>query len=285
MAESLTGLAHAKVNLVLEVLGKRDDGYHEIDTILQEIDLADVVTVTPAAEWSLHVSGPRSAGVPVDDTNLALKAAKLLAVRCGGGTLRIDLEKHIPAAGGLGGGASDAAAVLTLAGRLWQGVTADDIQEAANAVGSDEAFFLVGGAARARGRGELVTALPPLPAHDVVLFVPAQTIERKTARMFAAIDRHAFDDGAVAARFAEAPPEFLSSALTFNAFERVAFDLFPWLADLWADLEERTRFPIRLCGAGPCLFWVGREGEGEYIADRATGADCEVILAKTVNRQ
>ena len=279
-------MAHAKVNLVLEVLGVRPDGYHEIDTILQELELADVVTVEPSASWSITKSGPRTAGVPLDETNLALKAAKLLAERVPGSfPVAIHLEKHVPAAGGLGGGASDAATVLKLLANLWPGVTQQDLQAVAEAVGSDEAFFLVGGLARAQGRGERVTSLPALPAHDVVLFVPRLTIERKTARMFAALDRHAFDDGAVAAQFAASPPEFLSSAMTFNAFERVAFDLFPWLAKLWADLEERTRFPVRLCGAGPCLFWIGRQGEGQDIAERAAGADCEVILTRTVGRE
>lgn len=286
MAESLTGLAHAKVNLVLEVLGQRGDGYHEIDTVLQETELADVVTVSPAADWTITADGPRAAGVPLDETNLALKAARLLAERVRGSfPVTISLEKHIPAAGGLGGGASDAATTLRLLQRMWAAASDAELVAVANAIGSDEAFFLVGGTARAQGRGERVTRVPGLAPHDAVLFIPRETIDRKTARMFAAIDQHAFDDGAVARNFVENPPEVMTSALVFNAFERVAFDLFPRLAELWADLEERTRMPVRLCGAGPCLFWIGREGEGEYIAERATGADCGVILTRTVNRE
>lgn len=284
MDESLTGPAHAKVNLVLEVLGKREDGYHEIDTILQEIELADVVTIEQSASWSITTSGPRAAGVPVDETNLALKAAKLLAARVPGSfPVAINLEKHIPAAGGLGGGASDAATTLRLLQRLWAGASDEDLLAVANAIGSDEAFFLAGGTARAQGRGERVTPLPDLPPHDVVLFIPRETVDRKTARMFAAIDQHGFDDGSVARNFVERPPGVLTSSMVFNAFERVAFDLFPWLAGLWADLEERTRMPVRLAGAGPCLFWIGREGEGQYIAERAQGADCEIILTRTVS--
>lgn len=286
MAESLTALAHAKVNLVLEVLGKREDGYHEIDTVLQEIELADVVTVERSSGWSITTSGPRAAGVPLDDTNLALKAASLLAERVPGSfPVTIHLEKRIPSAGGLGGGASDAATTLKLLARLWDGVADTDMRAVADAVGSDEAFFMTGGTARAQGRGERVTPLPDLPPHDVVLFVPRETIDRKTARMFAAIDQHGFDDGEVSRSFVERPPEVVTSAMVFNAFERVAFDMFPWLAELWAGLEERTRVPVRLCGAGPCLFWIGREGEGEYIAERAAGADCEVILTRTVARE
>ena len=283
MAETLAAKAHAKVNLVLEVLGKRPDGYHEVDTILQEIELADIVTIEPAVGWSITVSGPRAKGTPADDSNLALRAARLLAERVDGSPVHIHLEKHIPAAGGLGGGASDAATTLRLLQKLWAHPTEDDMREVANRVGSDEAFFLVGGTARAQGRGARLTSLPSLSAHDVVLFVPGQTIERKTPRMFAALAKHPFDEPLLVALFQAQPPRELTMEGTFNAFERVAFDLFPWLATLWEDLEGRTGATIRLCGAGPCMFWIGPEG-GAAIAGAAQGADCEVFLTKTVAR-
>ena len=284
MPEGLTGPAHAKVNLVLEILGKRPDGYHEIDTILQEIELADVVTVTPAEDWPATVSGPRAVGTPTDDSNLALRAAKLLSERVRrAAPVAIHLEKHIPAAGGLGGGASDAATTLRLLQRLWSGVSDGDLVEVANAVGSDEAFFFVGGTARAQGRGERVTPLPPIRPREVVLFVPPETIDHKTARMFEALGKLSFDSGSVAAEFAANPPIFVTMESTFNAFERVAFDLFPWLAALWEDLERRTGETIRLCGAGPCMFWIGASG-GESVASAAKGADCEMILTRTVVR-
>ncbi|MEO8541158.1 MAG: 4-(cytidine 5'-diphospho)-2-C-methyl-D-erythritol kinase, partial [bacterium] len=125
MPDSVTGLAHAKVNLVLEVLGLRPDGYHEIDTVLQEVELTDVVTVAASEQWAVTATGPRSHGVPADDTNLALKAARLLGERVQASPVTIELEKHIPAAGGLGGGASDAATTLMLLAKLWPGVTAE----------------------------------------------------------------------------------------------------------------------------------------------------------------
>lgn len=283
MAEPLRGLAPAKVNLVLEILGRRDDGYHEIDTVLQELEIADVVEVAPAAEWGIEVTGPRVNGTPADETNLALKAARLLAEGCPlSGPVRIRLEKHIPAAGGLGGGASDAATTLRLLQQLWDAPEAA-VRSVAESVGSDEAFFLLGGTARATGRGEHITPLSPLAPHDAVLFVPPQTIEGKTARMFAALGQLPFDSGSIAASFASSPPGTVTMESTFNAFERVAFDLFPWLADLWEDVEQRTGETIRLCGAGPCLFWIGAEG-GEAVANAAQGADCEVVLTRTVAR-
>ena len=78
------------------------------------------------------------------------------------------------------------------------------------------------------------------------------------------------------------PPGKFSSALAFNAFERVAFDLFPWLANCWEDLETRIGEPVRLAGAGPCLFWIGPAGSGDGVRQAAQGADCQVVLTRTV---
>jgi 4-diphosphocytidyl-2-C-methyl-D-erythritol kinase len=281
MADVLRGEAPAKVNLVLEVLGKRPDGYHEIDTILQELELSDTVEVEVGAPWSISVSGETAAGTPADDSNLALRAARLFLDRFEpGGSAAIRLEKRIPAASGLGGGASDAATVLKLLQWRLPAASRDDLLVLGNGLGSDEAFFLEGGTARAQGRGELVTRLKGLAQHDVVLFIPPATIERKTARMFAALDRLPFDTGTVAQQFAERQRQSLSSADVFNAFERVAFELFPGLVGLWEDLETRIGEPVRLAGAGPTLFWIGPSG-GTEVARAAEGAACSVVSTRT----
>lgn len=286
MPERLSGLACAKVNLVLEVLGKRADGYHEIDTVLQEIELADRVSIEPSEKWAIEVTGPRAKGTPADESNLALKAAMLLAERVSYSfPCLIRLEKQIPAAGGLGGGASDAVAAMRMLAKAWPATTEDDIIAVCLAIGSDERFFVHGGTARAEGRGDRVTPLPDLPPHDVVLFVPPATIERKTARMFAELARHPFDSGDVARQFASNQHGRFASALVFNAFERVAFDLFPWLAELWQILEQRIGEPVRLAGAGPCLFWIGPDGAGERVAAACAGSTCEVIPTRTVSRR
>ncbi|MBK9344693.1 MAG: hypothetical protein IPN07_17045, partial [Dehalococcoidia bacterium] len=115
------------------------------------------------------------------------------------------------------------------------------------------------------------------------LFIPLLTIGQKTPRMFAALDRYPFDSGSVAEQFARERPQRVSNEVTFNAFERVAFELFPWLAALWRDLEERIGEAVRLAGAGPCLFWIGKSGRGETVAAKAAGADCEVISTRTVS--
>lgn len=282
MANVLTGKAPAKVNLVLEVTARRDDGYHEIDTILQTLELADDVEVVLQRGDGVRVDGPYAAGTPPDTSNLAWRAAAGLAALCGKSTHRlgIRLTKRIPAAGGLGGGASDAATVLRLLQSPW-GATDAQLQDVANNIGSDEAFFLLGGTARAQGRGERVSPLPPLRPHGVVLFIPPATLERKTARMFAALERLPMDAGGVAETFARRTPGQFTSADVHNAFERVAFDVFDGLHDLWAALEGRTGEPIRLAGAGPTLFWIGDERAGASIAGAAAGLACTVIQSAT----
>jgi 4-diphosphocytidyl-2-C-methyl-D-erythritol kinase len=281
--ETLSAGAPAKINLVLEVCGKREDGYHELSTVLQTLELADTVTLSHAPTPGVTVSGPYAPGTPADATNLAWRAAEHLAQRVGGSVdgLHVHLEKHIPAAGGLGGGASDAATTLRLLQRWWPRATDDDLLAAANAVGSDEAFFLCGGTALATGRGESVWPLPGIPRHGVVLFIPATTLERKTARVFAALAGQPFDDGSVAAAFAAHPPAGIAAADVYNAFERVALDLFPGLAALWEALEQRTGDPVRLAGAGPTLFWIGSVDRAPAIAAAGDGLPCTTVLTAT----
>ncbi len=285
--DRLAGRAPAKVNLVLEVTGKRTDGYHEIDTVLQTLELADRVVLSFGGEGGIKVSGPFAAGTPDDESNLAWRAAVALARRRGQETNfpRISLEKNIPAAGGLGGGASDAATTLRLLQSRWPGVTEAVVQEAAAEVGSDEAFFLAGGTARARGRGEQVEPLTPLERHGVVLFIPPGTLEKKTARMFAALDRHPLDGGDIAARFAGEQSRKIDCTAVYNAFERVAFDEFAGLGELRRALEARLGAPVRLAGAGPTLFWIGPEGDAAGVGAKAAGLQCKVIVTATAGRQ
>lgn len=286
MPESLSAPAPAKVNLALEVLGRRADGYHEIDTILQTIELADTVTITfdhEASEVScVTVGGPCADGCPADRSNLAWRAAEWTAAQTGGSVagVSIQLEKQIPAAGGLGGGASDAATVLRLLQRRDPDISDVLLLEAANAVGSDEAFFLTGGTARARGRGDRVEPLAPLPSHGVVLFVPTVTIERKTARMFAALDEVPDAPGDAAARFADGDHSLDLGVV--NAFDRVADRLFPVLGQLRSEIERRIGRRVSLAGAGPTLFWIGPLAERDAVVAGTAGLDCAVIPTMTV---
>ncbi len=284
--EPLAAPAPAKINLTLEVLALRDDGYHEIDTVLQTLELADRVTLVPdGGGLTVEACGPFASGTPCDDSNLAVQAVIALCRLTGRAVpgLAIRLEKYIPPAGGLGGGASDAATVLRLLQRQWGDVPDEAATSAANAIGSDEAYFLLGGTARATGRGESLTPLPGLPERGVVLFVPPFTLERKTAVMFRALDALQFDTGVVTRAFVARPPGEFSSVDVFNAFERVAFAVFPELSLLWQQLEDRIGEPVRLAGAGPTLFWIGSPEESQRVAASAAGLPCTVIQTKTAS--
>ena len=154
-------VAPAKLTLGLRITGRRDDGYHLIDAEMVSLDLHDILTIDRARE-GLSVHGPFAAGVPVDASNLVARALALIGCRA-----HLAIDKRIPPGGGLGGGSTDAAAVLR-----WGGVT--DPAEAAG-VGADVGFCLVGGRARVRGIGDVVDPLPHVE-RTVTLVVPPLTV-------------------------------------------------------------------------------------------------------------
>lgn len=175
----------AKVNLSLRVHGRRPDGFHEVSTVLQTIDLCDRLEIQRVDPRSpLHIEIP-GGGAPADDSNLVLKAARAFFAVLGEPArgVRFRLEKRIPAGSGLGGGSSDAAAALlglqSLRGRP---LDARQLQAVGAAVGSDVPFFLVGGTALATGRGELVEALDDIPPAPMLVVVPA--VEVSTAEVY-----------------------------------------------------------------------------------------------------
>ncbi len=284
MSAELSGPAPAKINLTLEIGETRPDGYHELASVLQTLALADEVALRPAAARAIAIEGPFAAGAPADAGNLVWRAIDALAEAVGRAPepFQVRLVKRIPAAGGLGGGASDAATALRLLARRWPQADEAALARAAAATGSDEPFFLAGGTALVEGRGERVTPLPDLPPHDVVLFVPRETLAGKTAALFAALDRDGRRDGfGRGAALARRPPARLTPDTLFNGFERVAFDCFPGLAALRERIEARIGEPVRLAGAGPTLFWIGPPERAEGVRASAAGLDCAVIATAT----
>jgi 4-diphosphocytidyl-2-C-methyl-D-erythritol kinase len=166
-------VAPAKLNLGLAVVGKRADGYHDLLTIFQAIDLADELEFRPGARGiELQVDGED--GIPEGSENLVVRAAESLAKARGIPPLaRVRLRKRIPAGSGLGGGSSDAAAALVALESLW-GIESDPLllRRLALELGSDVPFFLTGGTARGEGRGEILTPLPPPPPLGWLLAIP-----------------------------------------------------------------------------------------------------------------
>ena len=178
----VTAQAPAKLNLALEVVGKRPDGYHDLRTVFQAVDLSDRLRLrTRSAGVALRVRGEEP--VPEGPENLVVRAARLLLERRAPGRgVEILLEKTIPAGAGLGGGSSDAAATLLGLERLWS-LDPDPPERArlALAIGSDVPFFLLGGTALGEGRGEILRPLPPPPELGWLLAVPDYRISTRAA--------------------------------------------------------------------------------------------------------
>jgi 4-diphosphocytidyl-2-C-methyl-D-erythritol kinase len=188
VAEPLTVAAPAKLNLDLLVQGRRPDGYHELDSLVVFTELADRLTLEPAAELSLAVSGPFSGELPEPQANVVLRAAKRLAETAGiGAGARLHLEKHIPIAAGLGGGSTDAAAALHGLVQLWGlklGQT--ELRELALPLGADLPVCLYGRPARVRGLGERLDPIRKLPELPLVLVNPGRPVP--TGAVFAGLD-------------------------------------------------------------------------------------------------
>ncbi len=250
----LTERAPAKLNLTLEVLGKRPDGFHEIRSMVQTIDLADFLTFEDTADVSINCDLPGWSA----QESLVMKAIKLMS----GFTssfqgVSIKIEKHIPLLSGLGGDSSDAAAVLRGLNRLWGlDLSMEKLSESASRLGSDVSFLLQGGTALMEGRGEIVTLLPPPPKAWLVLVVPDVGRQAgKTGRMYAALKPEHFTDGGITERAVTALQrgEF-SAEMLFNAFENIAFDEFNIRRVYVEHLLKMGAPHVHLAGSGPALF-------------------------------
>lgn len=171
-------LAHAKVNLWLNVVGRRADGYHLLDSLVAFVDLADRVEVEPAARLSLTLDGPLAGALEAEPDNLVLKAARLLADRAGvSPRAAIRLSKHVPVAAGLGGGSADAAAVLRALVELWRiAMPEEDLFDLAARLGADVPMCLAGRAAFVSGIGERLAWAPPLPPAAILLVNPRKAL-------------------------------------------------------------------------------------------------------------
>jgi len=248
----------AKVNLALEVLGKRDDGYHEIATVLQAVDLFDRLTVDPAEALSLQTDDPE---LPTDEGNLVIRAARLLQKTAGidrGARLR--LQKRIPVAAGLGGGSSDAAAALTGLNRLW-GLRwpRRRLQELAVQLGMDVPFFLGTGRAVARGRGEQLATLPGGGGYALVLVNPRTPLSTKEVYGAVPVGWHAEPTGTdrVIEALRRRNVSVLAGALT-NNLERVVEPMLPVIGRMKAALLAAGALGAIMSGSGPTVFGLAR---------------------------
>jgi 4-diphosphocytidyl-2-C-methyl-D-erythritol kinase len=264
----LTRQAHAKINLTLDVLGKRPDGYHALASVMTTISLADAITLHPAEDGvvSLECNVPELCG----DDNLVVRAARLVqrATGCDRG-VHIALHKQVPAQGGLGGGSSDAAAVLLGLNQWWNlALAQDQLIDLAAELGSDVPFFIIGGTALIEGRGEFVTPLPPIAPLWLVIVKPPVSIA--TAAVFRALTPAEWSDGAATRdlvstiRAGQMPA--LTDATLFNALEAGVLRAYPAVAEMRRALLDLGAPCVRMSGSGPTLFIpCATQGAAEQI--------------------
>lgn len=240
---AIEGFAPAKINLSLHVTGQRSDGYHSLDSLVMFADVGDRLTVSRAPEMALRVTGPRAFGVPEDARNLCWKAAIAF-----GETVAITLDKHLPAAAGIGGGSSDAAAVLRAMEQLFGRPSAVSPLE----LGADVPVCLLGRAALMQGIGDVVMPvdMPPLPA---ILVNPG--VDVSTPQVFRALTRK---DNAPMAPLpgtggVETVLEWLDGQR--NDLEAPAQEVQPVISDVLAALRglEGARL-ARMSGSGATCF-------------------------------
>jgi 4-diphosphocytidyl-2-C-methyl-D-erythritol kinase len=270
-------IARAKTNLFLEVPRRRDDGFHELDTVFIELATADTLEFERSQEPGVVLEIEGDAELSAGPDNLVVRAGEALRTLAGEKAeslgARVLLRKEIPQGGGLGGGSSDAAAALRGLDALWELQTpAADLARIAAELGSDVAFFLEGGVQRGRGRGEVLEPLPLPPAPlELVLILPG--FPSPTPAVYKALAPHLpsepLEPSALLSALAAGDATALGAAL-FNRLEAPAFDLYP---DLAAFREQLAAAPeaegVLLSGSGSTLIALCAERAGaEALAAR-----------------
>lgn len=278
--------AYAKLNLTFEVLGKRGDGYHEIKTVMQTVNLADRLAIEPWPSLRVECDSSELSG----EVNLVWKAAEALA-RSRGVLPRanIRLQKRIPIAMGLGGGSSDAAAALRVLNDLWGlSATTDELADVAAQIGSDVSFFLWGGTALAEGRGEIVSPLPPIPPFNLTLVFPDLAVNNKTPRMYSRLTPVNYSDGGVTRLLVQLlmggqfVPESIRGCV-YNVFQDIAEWEFPVLSEMRRTVLEEGGPDLHLCGAGPAMFAIpSSEMDHRAVAEALQPMGAGVYLVTTV---
>jgi len=276
--------APAKINLTLEVLGERPDGFHEIRSVIQTIDLYDSLRFNSDRQLRFSCDNPEFI---VEESLVSRAAAMLQEI---GGFSRgatIEIKKRIPLVAGLGGDSSDAAAVLSQLNKLWKmGLSPARLLELASGLGSDVPFFLYGGTALVEGRGEKLKALPPLPRRWVVLLVPPfSRMPGKTARLYASLKASHYTDGQITEKLVKVLNDRrgFKPSMLFNTFENVAFEIFPQLKTYREHFIKLGAYNVHLAGSGPALFaLLDDKFQAENLYARCEGQGLECYLAETL---
>jgi 4-diphosphocytidyl-2-C-methyl-D-erythritol kinase len=260
----------AKINLHLQVVGRRKDGFHDLCTVFQTISLHDDLTISPAGEITLTCGDKH---LPVGDDNLVVRAAKALRdrydVKCG---VRLHLEKRIPAPGGLGGGSSNAALTLLALRKLWDvQIDFDELHSIAASLGSDVPFFLYGGTALGMGRGEIVDPIEDFTEEHMLVVTPGVAVATREAfkRLNArALTKQESKRKLQICRFDLESVDFRYTAFK-NDFETTVFAAYPEVERVKNTLLDLGAGRAMLSGSGGSVFAIFDKNETRQAALKA----------------
>lgn len=247
-------ISPAKINLFLKVLGKRSDGYHELSSLFQTIDLVDILTFETAHEDSVICT---DSSIPTDETNLVLKATQLFRRKTGLKLfLKIYLEKKIPVQAGLGGGSGNAATTLwamnQLAGKPAQ---TQQLQNWSSEIGSDIPFFFSQGTAYCRGRGEIVNSIPSFPSRSCWIVKPLTGLS--TPEVYKTLNKGPLLEQAENSQTQTDLDLFLKKPYYYNELENSAFEINPQLKALKLELQESGFDTVVMTGSGSSFYCFG----------------------------
>jgi 4-diphosphocytidyl-2-C-methyl-D-erythritol kinase len=276
--------APAKLNLFLEVLGRREDGFHEIETLMCPVTLYDTLYFRPTEGSGQEISvtcdwaGPSAARlpgnhVPTDAANSAVRAVLLLRERGGiEGGAAMRLVKRIPTTAGLGGGSSDAAAALLAANEVWQlGLSREKLAEVGAELGSDVPFFLAGGAAMGRGRGERIERLSCLAPLHFVVIRPPQGLSTAAVYARCQVPREPRAAAPLVEALKRGDTRRLRT-LVFNRLEGAADTLSPWVERVRRELARHDCLAHEMTGSGTAWFGICRHARhARRVAGRLQG--------------
>ncbi len=275
--------ASAKVNLFLEILGKRDDGYHEIETIMQEIDLADNLQFEEIQEGVKIECNDKN--IPINQDNLVCKAANLILKECGiKKGVSINLEKNIPVGAGLGGGSSDAAATLKALNLLWKvGLNDGELMEFASKLGSDIPFFIKGKTALCSGRGEMISPVEVRSRMDYLILFPRVHISTETIYKNLKIDltkkRKDVSFFLDALKYSEVAD---IAKLLFNRLEEVIFATYPDILQVNSYLETFDFCGLSISGSGSAFFGLCKDRhQAEVIKSKVESSGMGNVFVAT----
>lgn len=274
--------APAKINLSLDVLHKRPDGFHEVEMVMTTVDLADRIELTLLHGDKITVES-ESRFVPNDERNLAYRAAKLIKDRFGVKQgVKIFIEKNIPVAAGLAGGSSDAAAVLRGVNRMWElSLSLDELAELGAEIGSDVSFCVYGGTALATGRGEKIQSIPAPPPCWVVLSKP--TIGVSTQSVYQRLDvenaEHP-DTRAMVEALKEGDYQGICANVG-NTLESVTLDMHEEVGQIKEQMKQAGADAVLMSGSGPTVFsLVEQDARAQRIYNSLKGFCTEVYMVR-----